>query len=126
MEEILSSLILHEDVFYEYFIPYRHPKAQHNIWGGLGLETFAEDMTLVRNIDSKHVWTVLDGERNDQWIVPGVHRVNRVCYLVSVRPHNHLNVEFSIRHRAAPLTKLGLQRQLKVLQRAVDQVNVHI
>jgi hypothetical protein len=59
MEELPSSLILHEDVFYEYFVPYRHPKAHHNIWGGLGLETFAEDMTLVRSIDSKHVWTVL-------------------------------------------------------------------
>ena len=73
--------------------------------------------------DSNQVWTVLDGELNDQWIVPGVHHVNRVFYLISLKPHNHLNIEFRIRHRATSLTKLGLQRQMKVLQKAIDQVN---
>ena|ERR1700712_3493355 len=123
MEALPSSLIFHEDAFYEYFVPYRHPNAHHNIWGGLGLETFAEDMTLVRSLDSKYVWTVLDGEHNDQWVVPGVLRVNRICYLLSIKPHNHLNVEFRIRHRARSVTKLGMQRQMKVLQRVIVQAN---
>lgn len=126
MEELRPSLILHEDVFYEHFVPYRHPEARHNIWGGLGLETFGEDMALVRYLDANYVWTVLDGENNDQWIVPGIHYVNRVCYLISLIPHNQLNVEFRIRHRARSLTPLGLQRQLKSLRTATAQANIYI
>lgn len=29
-----NPLILHEDAFYAYFKPYRHPEAQHVVWGG--------------------------------------------------------------------------------------------
>jgi hypothetical protein len=41
-----EPLRLHEDVFYHYFKPYRHPAAQYEIWGGLGLETFGSDLAL--------------------------------------------------------------------------------
>ncbi len=46
MAAIAEVLLLHEDVFYEYFKPYRHPKAHHNIWGGHGLETFGRPREL--------------------------------------------------------------------------------
>jgi len=44
-------LVFHEDVFYEYFKPYRHPLSHHDIWGGHGLETYGEDFDLVRTLD---------------------------------------------------------------------------
>lgn len=56
----IASLVLHEDTFYEFFVPYRHPESRFDIWGGLGLETFGEDLQLVRKLDSSYVWTVLD------------------------------------------------------------------
>lgn len=34
--------VLHEDTFYEYFKPFRHADARHDIWGGHGLETFGK------------------------------------------------------------------------------------
>ena len=56
-------LIFHEDVFYEYFKPYRHPLSHHDIWGGHGLETYGEDFDLVRTLDPLYVWTVVDADR---------------------------------------------------------------
>jgi len=31
-----SMLTLHEDAFYEFFRPYRHARAQYDIWAGSG------------------------------------------------------------------------------------------
>lgn len=110
-----STLTLHEDTFYEYFKPYRLPKASYDIWGGLGLETFDKDFDVVRSLPSECVWTVLDSEGDDQWIVPGIHYVNRVCYLVTKVAQNDLSIEFRIKHQASSLTKIGLTRQIKRL-----------
>ena len=110
--------ILHEDVFYEYFKPIRHPDAQYDIWGGHGLETFGKDFEIVRRHDPAYVWTVVDGDiGSDQWIITGIHYVNRVCYLITEIPHNWINVDFRVRSRSHSLTELGLRRQILKLGR---------
>jgi hypothetical protein len=122
MPEMIEPLMLHEDVFYEYFKPYRHPQAHHNIWGGHGLETFGEDLRLIRSLDpdSDYVWTVVDGDSgNDQWITPGVRYVNRVCYLVTEKSHHGIEVDFRCPFRLNSLTPLGLKRQINKLRRAL-------
>jgi len=40
--------VFEEDTFYEDFKPIRHADAQHDIWGGHGLETFGKDFDTVR------------------------------------------------------------------------------
>lgn len=114
-------LLLHEDAFYAFFKPYRHPEARHDVWGGHGLETFGEDLTLVRSLDRNYVWTVVDGENGDQWITPGIRYVNRVCYLVTEVPHGGLEVDFRCPDRPSTLTPLGLKRQLNKLRRACGE-----
>jgi hypothetical protein len=110
--------VLHEDTFYEYFKPFRHADAQHDIWGGHGLETFGKDFDTVRRQDPAFVWTVVDGDSGaDQWITTGVHYVNRVCYLVTELPHNSIPVEFRVRSEPHSLTPLGLKRQVSMLKR---------
>jgi hypothetical protein len=116
-----DMLALHEDAFYEYFKPYRHPNAHHDIWGGHGLETFGADLKLVHSLDPSRLWTVVDGDC-DQWITTGVHYVNRVCYLVTETPHNNVNVEFRVSHRPSTLTPLGLRRQITKIQRRLGRV----
>jgi hypothetical protein len=117
-------LLLHEDTFYEFFVPYRHPKSKFDIWGGMGLETFGEDFQLVRSLDDNYVWTVVDSSCNsDQWITPGIHHVNRVCYLVTEKPHNGLMVDFLAPHNLRSLTPLGLKRQLRKLEKAMAQLD---
>ena len=110
--------LFHEDSFYEYFKPFRHANAQHDIWGGHGLETFGKDFDTVRRHNPAFVWTVVDGDSGvDQWIVPGIHYVNRVCYLVTERAHDWIPVEFRVQRRPHLLTLPGLKRQISRLER---------
>lgn len=116
-----TPLVLHEDTFYEYFKPYRHPDSRHDIWGGLGLETFGEDLDTVRKLDVSYVWTVLDGDSgNDQWISRGIHFVNRICYLVTEKSHQGIDVEFRIPSRLNSLTPIGLSRQMNKISRLIQ------
>jgi len=120
MRQTECPLILHEDAFDAFFVPYRHPKSRHDIWGGIGLETFGEDFLLVRSLDEKYLWTVVEsGCDADQWITPGIHYVNRICYLVTKNPHNWLSVDFRAPHNLYSLTPLGLKRQIRKLERAM-------
>jgi hypothetical protein len=119
---MIKSLVLHEDAFYEYFKPIHHPEAQYDIWGGHGLETFGKDLEIVRRHDSTYVWTVIDGDfGSDQWIVTGVHHVNRICYLITEIPHNWIDVEFRVRGRPHSLTELGLKRQMSRLGKRLSE-----
>jgi len=111
MADVFTPLVLHEDAFYEYFKPIRHVGRQHDIWGGHGLETFGEDFELVRRHNQNFLWTVVDGDSGAQWITTGLQYVNRVCYLITKRPHEWIPVEFRV-HNNHSLTQLGLNRQL--------------
>jgi len=111
-------LSLHEDAFYEFFRPYRHPQASYDIWGGIGLETFGEELELVKSLPTEHLWTVVDGD-GDQWILTGIHTVNRVCFLITELPHNWMEIEFHIPSRGYSLTRLGLLRQTNKIKQAI-------
>lgn len=120
--------VLHEDAFYEYYRPYRHPRSAHDIWGGHGLETFGSDFELVTAADPNHVWTVLeDGMSNDYWIVTGIHRVNRICYLLTEVPHYLVPIDFRVRYRPRPvsLTETGLARQISRIKRIERELNIN-
>lgn len=122
-----TPIVFHEDVFYEYFRPFRHPSAHFDIWGGHGLETFGEDLQIVKSYPESFVWTVVDGcEGPDQWITPGVHFVNRICYLLTEVPHGWAPVEFRIKHRPRSLTHLGLTRRISTLRRLLLVSHVDI
>lgn len=117
-----KSCLLHEDSFYEYFKPFRHADAQHDIWGGHGLETFGKDFDTVCHHDPAFVWTVVDGDSGaDQWITAGVRYVNRVCYLVTKIPHDSIPVEFRVQSGPHSLTPLGLKRQVSKLERLLSE-----
>lgn len=125
MTNALTPLILHEDAFYEFFVPYRHPKAAHDIWGGYGLETFGPDLELVRSLDQNHVWTVVESGCNDDlWITSGFHYVNRICYLVTKMAHDGLMVDFRVPHNMRSLTPLGLKRQVNKIKRSLNQLGL--
>ncbi len=113
-----KSTIFHEDVFYEHFRPFRHPAAHFDIWGGHGLETFGADLQIVKSYSEDFVWTVVDGDKGpDQWITPGYHYVNRMCYLLTEVAHRDAAVEFRIARNARSLTPVGLKRRINTLRR---------
>ena len=122
MADVTTPLVLHEDTFYEYFKPIRHPNAKFDIWGGHGLETFGEDLELVRRNDHRFLWTVVEGDHGDEWITPGFHYVNRICYLITERPHNWIPVEFRVRNKSS-LTPVGLKRQVTRVMRLLADID---
>mgnify|MGYP000872254525 FL=1 len=118
---MLKETVFHEDVFYAYFQPFRHPSSHFNIWGGHGLETFGEDFKIARSLHPHHVWTVLEGSQcSDQWISPGLHYVNRICYLVTRVPHADAPITFRIEGKPRPITSIGLARRMTTLRRLLD------
>jgi hypothetical protein len=115
---MITPIVLHEDAFYEYFKPYRHPDACHDIWGDLGLETFGKDLDTVKKLDASYLWTVVEGDSgDDQWIIPGYHFVNRICYLVTEKSHQGIDVDFRVPSRLSLLTPIGLKRQMNKISR---------
>ena len=81
--------------FYEYFCPFKHPLTHFGSWGGLGLEAAGRDFEIIKSYDEKFVWTVVDeGDGPDQFIVTGIHSVDRVCYLLTEILHDWAPVEF--------------------------------
>jgi len=116
-------MTFHEDVFYEYFRPFRHPDAAFDdIWGGHGLETYGKDLVLVRGYDPNHIWTVLDCD-SGQMIVPGYHHVNRVCYILTELPHMGAPIEFRVARPIRFLSPLGLARRIATLRRVIVQAS---
>jgi len=57
-------------------------------WGysdgpGCLFETYGQELEFVRQQDPLTVWTLVDGDDGDQYLVSGIHFVNRIGYLIS-------------------------------------------
>jgi hypothetical protein len=50
---------------------------------GCLFETFGSELAFVRQQDPRTIWTLIDGEDGDLYLVSGYHFVNRIGYLVS-------------------------------------------
>src|SRR5580658_9909359 len=60
-------------------------------WGndegsGCLFETYGSELDFVRRQDPRTIWTLLDGDDGDLYLVSGYHLVNRIGYLVSTVP----------------------------------------
>lgn len=53
---------------------------------GCLFETYGEEFEFVRRYDPSKVWTLVDGDGGDLYLVSGLHYVNRVGYLLSRNP----------------------------------------
>jgi hypothetical protein len=53
---------------------------------GCLFETYGEELAFVRRQDPRTVWTLIDGDDGDQYVLSGFHLVNRIGYLVSTVP----------------------------------------
>jgi hypothetical protein len=51
--------------------------------GGCLFETYGEEFDYVKRFAPDRVWTIIDGDDGDLYIVSGLHYVNRVGYLLS-------------------------------------------
>jgi hypothetical protein len=53
---------------------------------GCLFETYGEELDFVRSQDPRTIWTLVDGDDGDQYVISGYHLVNRIGYLISTVP----------------------------------------
>lgn len=49
-------------------------------------ETYGEDLDRLKQYKQGNIWTVVDGPGSKLFIIPGVHWVNRLGYMVTEHP----------------------------------------
>jgi hypothetical protein len=86
-----NSIILTQDEFdmrYPLRANHLNPNASWAVGEGPGclFETYGEEYAFVRSQDPDTIWTLIDGDNGDPWLVSGLHFVNRIAYLVSTVP----------------------------------------
>jgi hypothetical protein len=83
--------VLTEEAFEERYKPrlnHFYPDAENEVpFGGCLYETYGQEWDHVKAQDPRHVWTVVSGEEDSLWYLPGFHLVNRLGYLVCEHPH---------------------------------------
>ena len=53
---------------------------------GCLFETHGEELEFVRKQPPETVWTLVDGDEGDQYLISGFHFANRIGYLVAEKP----------------------------------------
>lgn len=53
---------------------------------GCLFETYGEELAFVREQSPHTIWTLVDGDDGDQYLLSGFHFVNRIGYLLSTLP----------------------------------------
>lgn len=119
--ESATSLVISEEAFDYRFRPMKHPEAHFDSWGGLGIETFGADWALVQKLDPSRVWTVIDGcdEDEGQWILPGIHHVNRVVYLYTCRRHYFAPLEVEVSGASSTADSRMISVQISQVDRLI-------
>lgn len=73
---------------------------------GTMFETYGEELEVVRKADPMCVWTLIDGDLDDQmYVVSGCHFVNRVGYFITEVPHQGKDICIPVRETSESKAK---------------------
>ena len=86
-----TLLEITEDQFdkrYPLVINHLNPNASWTFGDGPGclFETYGQELAFVRSQDPRTIWTLVDGDDDNQCLLSGFHIVNRIGYLISTIP----------------------------------------
>ena len=93
---------LTEDEFddrYPLITNHLNPDASWVIGDGPGclFETYGEELDFILTQDPRTIWTFVDGDDGNQYVMSGYHLVNRIGYLISTIPFpEDADIEVSI------------------------------
>jgi hypothetical protein len=51
-------------------------------------------LNFVKSQNSLHVWTLVDGDNGESVIVAGYRYVNRIHYIITIKPWDDANLSF--------------------------------
>ena len=81
------------DEWQDKYKPVRHPDNSDTIM----FETYGDEVAFVGAVKSTHIWTILDCD-GQLWLCPGVHRVNRLNYVVCMIPYDENKLPEDVRY----------------------------
>jgi hypothetical protein len=56
-------------------------------------EIFGEELEYVKKQHNNFIWTLIDTDDEEQWIIPGYHIINRSSYLITEIPWENENIQ---------------------------------
>jgi hypothetical protein len=62
--------------------------------GSMAFETYGDDLAFVGTQQNNHVWTLVDDDKGVPTIVAGYHFVNRIHYIITIKPWEDKNLSF--------------------------------
>jgi hypothetical protein len=74
------------EIFEKTYKPIKNPFVQNSSYDGCMFETYGVELAHVREQDVKKIWTIVDCNNEEIWIVPGYSIVDRIGYLICDTP----------------------------------------
>lgn len=79
--------------FEKQFQPLQNPFTEDGSYNNCAFETYEPELTFVKQFDNNKIWTLVDGDNENWYIIPGYHFVNRQNYFVTEIPWEDENIE---------------------------------
>ena len=83
---LIVPLSLTYDDWCATYAPIKNPLREDAPFDGTMLETFGDDLAFVRDQPGDIIWSLVQGDDGDLYVVSGYHLVNRLGYFVTDRP----------------------------------------
>ncbi|HKK30451.1 MAG TPA: hypothetical protein VKA18_08680 [Alphaproteobacteria bacterium] len=68
------------------YVPLKNSLCENAPFDGTMFETFGDEMAFVRQQPCNRIWTLVQGDDGDLYVISGYHFVNRLGYFVTDRP----------------------------------------
>jgi hypothetical protein len=75
-------MIISYEKFVDDFEPYTNTMSDDRGYNNTMYETFSPEIDHVKAQNPEYIWTLIDGENNNSWIIPGFHIVDRIGYFI--------------------------------------------
>lgn len=79
-------MIISYEKFVDDFSPTINTFDEDRGYNGTLFETFGPEWEHVKIQKENHIWTLIDGENNNSWIIPGLHIVNKLAFFITEIP----------------------------------------
>ena len=112
--------------FEEQYKPIKNPFVQDSSYNGCMFETYGIEVAHVREQNNEKIWTLIEGDNEDWYIIPGLHFVNRFGYFIcenewedeeiEVDDNEHLSKDEAIKHCFEFWKQNGLGLHIEVIK----------
>jgi len=85
--------IMYDD-WVDQYQPIENPFDKDAGYEGCMFETYGEENEFVLDkLNRNTVWTLITGDDEDSWVIPGYHIVNRMGYFITTKPWESTDIE---------------------------------